>query len=463
MKWVVAGSVIAGILAALNLLIRPRLSQTRPNILLIITDDQRYDTMEYMPRTRSLIFDQGVEFSHAYATTPRCCPSRASILTGLYAHRHGVTDNDLVLDERTVFHDLREAGYFTGVVGKYLNSYPLHISDPPLPQFDYWVTFVSGAEIGFYVDPIFNVNGQVQQQTGYQTTLLRDYALDFLSKAQASGKPFALLFAPYAPHEPASPAPGQETLYQDLTRLPPPNYDEADVSDKPAWMQSRPRLEDDPNIRSAERYGVNSWRKQLRALAPLDETIETLINQLERQEALANTLIVFISDQGIAFGEHRLTHDKIFVYEEITHIPLAIRYPPAIAAPRTETRLVGNIDLAPTIYEVAGLPLPPDLDGRSLLTLLRGEEVAWRDALLIEGWPGHRSPVYAAVHTGRYVYVETLGQRSEFYDLESDPFQLENQIDNPLVADLIARLSQRLRELRPDWPPELPVGGNGGE
>jgi arylsulfatase A-like enzyme len=198
-------------------------------------------------------------------------------------------------------------------------------------------------------------------------------------------------------------------------------------------------------LRALIDYG---YRRHLQSLWSLDQAIGDILDQLQQQGRLDNTVIFYLSDNGFFWGEHRLTGKK-YVYEEASHVPFALRYPPLTAAGRTEARLVANIDIAPTIYDLAGLNIPADVDGRSLVPLLAGQ-AGWRDDLLIEGWP-EQTPPYRAVHTARHVYVETEGDRSELYDLERDPFQLENQANNPL-SPLVAEMRERLRQLQPGRP-----------
>ena len=419
----------------------------RPNFLIIIADDQRYDTLgSFMPRTQARIFNEGVQFTKGYVTTPLCCPSRASILTGMYAHRSGVRVNSDSLRKTTFAHHLHEAGYFTGLVGKYLNSW----DGSARPEFDFWSAFAGGGSR--YFNPRLNVNGSWSEHQGYMTYLLRDYALRFLNDAARKSQPFALIFAPNAPHagfDPAAgvsppgvapdPAPGDENLYKDLPLHRPPNYNERDLSDKPKWLQSLPPLT------PAQQKLLDSVRlSQLQTLQSLDQGIGAIVGLLERQGKLNNTVIFYISDNGFFWGEHRL-REKERAYEPSIHVPFALRYPKLVPRGRVENRLVANIDIAPTIYELAGLPIPVDVDGNSLVTLLERRS-AWRDELLIEAWPG-RVP-YEAVHTGRYVYIETKGDRSELYDLEKDPYQLENRFSDRGYAKVVAEMQERLKRLR---------------
>jgi len=406
----------------------------RPNILLIITDDQRYDTMEFMPLTKKRIFDEGVVFTNAYITTPVCGPSRASILTGMYAHHHNVRTNQDTLWRKTFVERLHQAGYYTGLVGKYLNSW----DGSYRPEFDFWAALEGGGSR--YYKPRLNVNGEWRFHRGYITHILRDFALQFLHSAAEQNRPFLLILSTTAPHGYPEPAPGDDSLYVDLQAYRPPNYNEADVSDKPHWLQAR-TLWKEPRIARMDTFRL----RQLQTLKSLDLAIDDILTELDNLRMADSTMVIFLSDNGYFWGEHRLK-EKVRVYEPSSRVPFAIRAPWLASRPRVETRLVANIDLAPTFYELVGRKLPPNVDGRSLVPLLQ-DQGEWRSELLIEAWP-NEYPSYTAIHTGRYVYVETEGDRSELYDLVSDPFQLENQIDNPAVADIVSRLQARLYDVR---------------
>jgi N-acetylglucosamine-6-sulfatase len=407
----------------------------RPNFLIIVSDDQRWDTFSraYMPLTFARLVDRGVRFSSAYVTTSLCCPSRSSILTGLYARHHGVRDNDDPLTRATVAQRLHAAGYYTALVGKYINSFN-HLRGR-LPEFDFTAL---GGNINQYYNPPLNVNGQLAVRRGYITYLLRDYALQFLRQAPRD-RPFLLLFTPNAPHEPADPAPGDGGLYPGLAPYRPPSFNEADVSDKPAWLRARPPL------RAIQVDSIDRLRrKQLQSLRALDRAVGALLDALRAEGRLDDTFVLFLSDNGYLWGEHRL-HTKPYVYDETHRVPLAVRYPPLAAGPRADAHLVANVDIAPTLYELAGLPIPPEVDGRSLVPLLRGA-APWRDALLLEGWPlaDGSGRTYQAIRTQRYAYIETRGDAAELYDLQRDPYQLENVASRPEYAALVSRLRTRL-------------------
>lgn len=438
LNFIVIIALVASTLGACQVL--PRINDTRPNFLIIVTDDQRYDTMEYMPNTQELIFDQGVTFSKGYITTPFCCPSRASILTGLYAHNHWVQVNEDPLEFRTMVEDIHRNGYYTGLVGKYLNSWKGDMR----PEYDFWVSFWGGTMKNYY-DPDLNVNGTWSKHTGYSTYLFRDFGVQFIEEASKQSKPFLLMYTPNAPHAPFTPAEEDVSLLTDLAPFRPLSFNEEDVSDKPDSISNMAPLSEE-DIKSID----NTRRRQLLTLMALDRTIPDLINKLRETGELDNTVIIFISDNGKHWGEHRLD-SKSTAYEESVKVPFAIRYPPLIPTPYVDNRIVANIDIAPTIYELSETRLPDLMDGTSLVSLFSGE-TEWRDHILLEAWPDRGA--WSAIHTGDYVYIETQGDLSEFYDLTLDPFEMDNAINDPQYAEMIAQLQQYLQtEKQPKTSP----------
>ena len=374
--------------------------QGPPNFLIIMTDDQGHDTLtnQFMPFTKSMIADQGINLTRGYMSTAVCCPSRASFLTGKYARHNGVHTNGDKLTETTVADRLQKAGYFTGLIGKYLNSWP----GDARPEFNYWACWVKD-----YNDPRMNIAGTFENVPGYLTYILRDYAMDFFDKLP-SDKPFFLLFTPHAPHGPATPAPGDENLYTDLPKWRPPSFNPESQPDKPSWLQDTPQLTQNQIDREVDNFRLN----QLRCLHSVDIAVRDLLVRLQEMGKLDNTFIVFYSDNGYFWGEHRLLA-KNRVYEEASHGPFALRYPQLVTTPRTDNHLIQVADLAPTMYELAGLSIPDDVDGRSLVPLMQ-DSADWRDAMLLEGWPGNREREhYQAIRTDRFVYVETDNDRSE--------------------------------------------------
>jgi len=409
----------------------PRVNDTRPNFLIIVTDDQRFDTMEFMPNTQQLIFDQGVTFSKGYITTPFCCPSRASILTGMYAHNHWVLVNEDPLEFRSMVEDIHRNGYYTGLVGKYLNSW----KGETRPEYDYWVSFWGGTMKNYY-DPDLDVNGTWSKHTGYSTYLFRDYVVQFLDEAGQQSKPFFLLYAPNAPHAPFTPAMEDKNLLTDLPPFRPESFNEADVSDKPASISNMAPLSDE-DIDSID----NTRRRQLLTQIALDRTIPDIINKLSEIGELDNTVIIFLSDNGKHWGEHRLD-SKSTAYEESVRVPFAIRYPALVPVPYIDDRLVANIDIAPTVYELSETRIPSTVDGRSMVGLFK-DGTEWRDHLLLEAWPDRGA--WSAIHTGDYIYIETEDDMSEFYDLTTDPYQMDNAINASQYQDLIFKLKQYLQ------------------
>lgn len=415
----------------------------RPNFLIIVTDDQRYDTMQYMPNTQELLFDQGVTFSSGYVTTPYCCSSRASILTGLYSHNHGVYVNEDKLNYKTVVEDMHNNGYYTGLVGKYLNSWDGSMK----PEYDFWVS-IWGGTVPSYYDPDLNVNGTWSKHTGYITYLFKDQAIQFLDEAADQRKPFLLLFAPNAPHAPYTPAKEDSALYLDLPPFRPASFNEEDISDKPESISNKPFLTEE-EIVSLDK----TRRRQILTLTALDRSIKEVLDKLEATGEMDNTVVIFISDNGKHWGEHRLDQ-KNTPYEESVKVPFAMRYPPLVPVPYTEDRLVANIDIAPTLYELSETKMPKIIDGVSLVSLLSGTDT-WRTSVLMEAWPdrGH----WTSVHTGQYVYIENDGYISEFYDLKVDPLEMENKINGDEYQTIIQELQATLQQ---EVVPKIISSGN---
>lgn len=394
---------------------------SRPNILVIVTDDQRpmTDALAVMPNVRSLFVDGGRDFPRSVVTTPLCCPSRSSILTGRYAHNTGVLTNGdegqvLAFDQDTTIEAyLKGAGYRTGIVGKFFNTWPLAMAPP---FFDRWATLSGG-----YQDPVMNVDGAVHHVEGYSTSILGSQTVGILDDFDATDDdaPWFLYVAPHAPHGPYTP----DEQYADAT-VPPwdpgPAFDERNIDDKPPWVRWRTysRSEAD-QLRAA----------QLRTLMSVDDMVGTVFDELERLGE-ADTLAVFMSDNGLLWGEHHIGDSKRFPYEGSVGVPLLIRWPGHVEAGTRDGRLAANIDVVPTIKEAVDGPASDDLrpDGRSLLSPIPHRR------LLLEYW---RSPDSPGVPSWRgllrrgWLYVEWRDDDGaitfrEFYDLRRDPFELHN-------------------------------------
>lgn len=432
----------------------------KPNVILIVADDLRADDLEYMPETKALIGGEGVTFENAFVTDPLCCPSRATMLRGQYTHNHGVEGNvppqggfqrfrDLGREESTVATWLDAEGYSTAYFGKYMNSYRgTHVP----PGWDEWY-----AVSGNYESNRYNDNGRIERhdpEQVHETDLLSDKANEHLRRTmEEDGSPFFAYLSPRAPHAPANPAARHEDAFSGVSLPRPPSFDEEDVSDKPAWLQERPRLEAGEVEEMEELY-----RQRLRSLLSVDEMVGRLVETLREGGELEDTYIAFTSDNGHHLGEHRLPAGKWTAYEEDIRVPLVMRGP---GVPEGEARehLVLNTDLAPTFAELAGASAQTPVDGRSLSPLLGDAPPpasGWRSAFMVEAGPFFEGagagepldrPRLEAVRTQDRLYVEYATGDRELYDLREDPYQLESQHEE---ADpgLLRRMEERLDALR---------------
>ncbi len=399
-------------------------AQTRPNILIIVTDDQR-GGLSMMPESRRRFVKQGVLYSPAFVTTPLCCPSRTSIMTGRDAHNHGVKANSprpgggaRALDHSTTIQRyLDDAGYHTGVIGKFLNG-PWRFSTRP-PHFDEWAT-VDGImkpkdEGRKWYDYPFNINGETTYTKGYITTVMGKLATGFIRR-NSGDTPWYLYLAPKAPHMPA-PA---ESRYDDL-RVGwwdgNPAVFEKDKSDKPPYVrQSRGDLGHANAVR----------KKQFRSLVSVDDMVKAIFDEL-RAQGEEDTLVFFISDNGYQWSEHGLTR-KGAPYSQSVNILMMARWPGHLARGGRNTRWAANIDIAPTVLQAAGIRRDPrmPIDGRSLL------DPAWRrDRILLEYWCNtSRCNPWASIRTRTDQFVEYYRRGrvifTEYYNLRRDPWQLVN-------------------------------------
>jgi arylsulfatase A-like enzyme len=417
----------------------------RPDIVLILTDDQRFDTLFAMHRVRHRLIEHGVKFARGLVPNAKCCPSRASILTGGHSHSTGVYNNtpphggfESFDDSSTIATWLNRAGYTTGFVGRYLNGYEgLYVP----PGWDRWVAF-SGRDYPYNMTWNYRLNVDGRWRSHGDTPA--DYATDVLAtEAEAfvrrtEGR-FFLLFAPYAPHPPAAPAPRHADRFAGIAPWRPPSYDEPDVSDKPSWVRSLPRL-------SAERreYADALRRRQLASLLAVDQAVGRIVDALRQTGRLGTTLIAFTSDNGYLWGEHRWI-DKVVAYEEAIRVPYVVRYDPLVTRPRTDRHLVANIDLAATFAHLGGVAAP-GAEGSSLLPLLADPGTPWRDALLLEHLQAASfpPPTFCGVRTGRHTYVRYRSGAEELYDLHADPYQLRNIASDPGAAGVVRKLRPRL-------------------
>jgi arylsulfatase A-like enzyme len=435
------------------------------NYLIIMTDDQRWDTLWAMPIVQQKLLRRGVRFTQAFVTTPLCCPARASFLSGgFYPHHTGVLDNTLPLGSARQFVDtntlplaLWRRGYQTALVGKYLNGYHKYLR-PAIPPG--WSTFLTigvggtGAQKSWF-NYLF-VQGSSGEQPGagsetagtqYLTDALRDKALQFLT--QAGPAPFFLYFAPFAPHVPATPAPGDEALFP-AYRYRDRAYGEANNRDKPLSMQAR--IARAPLVPGeADTFHQN----QLRSLQAVDRAVGAMVDLLQAQGKLEQTVIVYLSDNGYMWGEHGL-RGKNVPYEEAVRVPLVMVVPGI--APREEGALVtANLDVPATLLALAGLPVTGD--GLSLLPLMQHPQrrlkrpgQVFAEEVFLEGFGQALGYTWAALRTPRYKYIEYAhadnSTLTEFYDLDLDTYEMNNRVQRTEYASVITAMAARVQALR---------------
>jgi len=453
------------------------------NVVFILSDDHRYDFMGFMDEAPSYLetpnMDRmargGAHMKNAFVTTSLCSPSRASILTGQYTHRHGVVDNQSAVPDSAIFFPqyLQKAGYQTGFVGKWHMG---HSSAEPRKGFDYWVSFKGQ---GKYYNPTLNENGkQVSySDSTYITSLLTDKALTFLDERNKEN-PFFLYLSHKAVHANFKPAREDKGTYENEpvnypSTMFPPGYDLADAEGK----GFNPEPEDIPSPKEYNYEDVPNWVKEqrhswhgvdymyhgqiqfddfyhryLETLLGVDRSIGKVLSYLEKNNLMENTVVFYMGDNGFSFGEHGLI-DKRQAYEESIRVPLLV-YAPSMIAENTKVEpMVQNIDIAPTILELAGLKRPDNMDGRSFAPMLKGEKMAdWRKRIYYEYFwerPFPQTPTIHAVRTDSFKYIRYYGvwDINELYNIQDDP----DESNNLIRADKYRDLSKQLNSDIFDW------------
>lgn len=442
----------------------PKRPLQRPNLILIVTDDLDVRALSMLPKLRALFADKGTTFTNAFVTTPTCCPSRASILRGQYAHNHLVQTNErpdggfqkfysLGLESSTVATWLQAAGYKTVLIGKYLNDYPGNLPSTYVPPgWDEWYAKLASP---IYFNYKLNQNGRIvsygNKPEDYLTDVQAKIAVDFVQRAVSNAQPFFMYLSPTAPHNevanansiPPLAAPRHENEFTGAMAPRVPSFNESAVNDKPVWLRDAFPLLDANGISIVDEY----YRKRLQSMLAVEELIDNLIRTLEKLGAMENTYVFFTSDNGFHLGEHRLPPQKCTPYEEDIRVPLMVRGA-GVPAGRILNQIALNIDLAPTFAELVGIPTPEFVDGRSLVPLLNGnftQVPAWRQAFLVEFWqlPNLAFPTYQAIRTVDCKYVEWVIGDREIYELFDDPFELyslHRQISPQLMKNLASEL-----------------------
>ncbi len=453
-------------------------AEARPNILFILTDDQRWDAMSclghpflHTPHMDRLAQD-GARLANAFVTTSLCSPSRASFLTGAYAHTHGVRTNEgMAIDAGVPTFPLllQQAGYETAFLGKW----HMQPRANPRPGFDYWLSF---AGQGVYNNPRLNENGHNFQTEGYITDLLTDYAVKWLQRRRE--KPFCLYLSHKAVHGPFTPAERHKNAFPHAQIPQPAGFDDT-FEGKPEWIRAamirgaRPRQmrknRDKPvpsKIEPGEwNPAVKSRLDYYRCLLAVDEGMGRIFRTLTDLDVMDHTIIVFCSDNGYFMGEHR-RGDKRLMYEESIRIPFLVRYPPLVKPGTVIPEIALNIDLAPTLLDLAGVKAPDTVQGRSLRPLLAGQHVQWRHSFLYEyfqeAWlAGIPTMLGVRTESWKYVRYPEIQDLDEMYDLANDPIEMHNLAQDPAhqakLRELRAELDRLLKQTGYGNPPRTVV------
>jgi N-acetylglucosamine-6-sulfatase len=459
---------------------KPAAKQTRPNIVLIMDDDQSVNLQQFLTKTNAAIGAHGVTFDNSFVNYSLCCPSRSTMLTGQYAHNHGVRGNQLPSGGysklaptigNTLPVWLQRAGYYTAHIGKFLNGYGSTGPDTDVPPgWNEWYGSIDNPDQftgGTYTayGYTLNENGQivhygstpdVADPATYQTDVYSNKAADFITRRAPSDKPFYLSVAPRDPHAEAAAcncagdnpraAPRYENTLAGLTAPRNPDFNEADVSDKPSNVKDLPLLNQTGIDNVDARY-----RARAEAVLGVDDLVQHVVNTLKQQGELNNTVLMFTSDNGFFHGEHRVPQGKVRLYEPSIRVPLLIRAP-GMPKGVHRSQPVGNVDLAPTILDFAHAKAGRKEDGNSLVPIMLHK----RD------WPGRGMDLetyftpdtledpedpplnYQGVRTDRYLYANYGTGEQELYDLRNDPFELQNAATNPAYAGVKVAMQQLL-------------------
>jgi arylsulfatase A-like enzyme len=411
----------------------------------------------------------GVVFENGFVTTPLCCPSRVSILSGQYVHNHKVYTDRMPLGGAPKYDDsecvavwLQEAGYRTAYFGKYLNGYEDVMPYGVVPPgWDVWKAFLSknisaDDDVGsaqYFFDFSLSENGTAveypKSKDNFSADVVTNNALAFIRDERDT--PFFMMVGYYNPHSPYISAPRHKDTfranagdYWDWVQYRPPNFNEEDIRDKPDYIGELSPLSPDE---------IDTAHKQiLRSLLSVDDGVASILAALEKADLDQNTIIVYLSDNGLTLGDHRFGAAKNCPYEACVKVPFIV-YAPGFYAPRMDTHLVANIDLAPTIADWAGVSAPDYVDGISMAPILENPSVAWRDDILFEHWPteegvGSIVPEFYTVRTAEWKYTEYSTGEVELYDLVNDPYELENLAGKRDYKEVQAELAARLRELK---------------
>jgi len=411
----------------------------RPNVLVVITDDQpvRNSGMWLLDSVSGL---DSVTFENAFTNNPVCCPSRATMLSGLYDHHTGVTSNqngDRFDDSASVATWFNDAGYRTGLYGKYLNGYPFESTSAP-PGWNDWRAFVGRPDyLGYELAENDKVVSYGSEPADYSTTVLGDKLISMIEEAN---EPFFAVFSPYASHGPLVSSPEHTGVHAGKRVRKPRNFNRL-MTDPPSWIADRPRL----RWSQVASYIRATWE----TLEAVDDVVEAALGVLEEQGELDNTIIAYISDNGFSLGSHRIPR-KFCAHEECIRVPFLISAPGV--PPRNEDALVSNVDLAPTLADLAGVAHPA-VDGRSLGPLMRADVTTLHRPILLHtrrsrSKPSFASPTYSGIRTKRWKLIDYRNGESELYALPRDPHELTNLAAKASYQQRIRKLRKKLAKLQ---------------
>jgi len=427
------------------------------NIIFILSDDHRHDFMGFMGRPAFLntpnmdrLARNGTHLKNAFVTTSLCSPSRASIFTGQYSHRHGVIDNQTDIPDGTIFFPeyLQNAGYETAFFGKWHMG---HDTDRPRPGFNKWVSFKGQ---GVYYNPEINVDGRIERVKGYISDILTDYALNWLINERDPGKPFFLFLSHKAVHAMFKPAERHLGLYDnEKIEYPATMADtEENYQGKPRWVREQRNSWHGVDYMYHGAMDFDTfYRRYCETLLGIDDSIGRVLDCLEENDLNQSTMMMYMGDNGFSFGEHGLI-DKRHMYEESIRVPFIASCPGLIEPGTTVHPMVQNIDIAPTLLEWAGAEVPAYMNGMSMLPLFNGKkDPVWRDSIFYEyywEWNYPQTPTVHGIRTEQYKYMHYHGiwDDDELYDIESDPDEMQNLIHEPEFQDIVKDLNNRVFE-----------------
>jgi N-acetylglucosamine-6-sulfatase len=466
------GLLFSGTYSGISADLRKAAAQTvpaRPNIVFILTDDMRKDDLRYMPKTSTLLEQEGMSFENAFVSNALCAPSRATIMRGQYSHQNGVWSNSATdspttriggwqayqekgNEEDNVATRLQGAGYRTGLFGKYMNRYA-HTTYKPLGWDRWFAVSTSGDPSYFNYD--VNDDGTIwhygANDSDYMTDVLSSKTNAFIANSAPLSQPFFAYVAPIAPHAPATPAPRDAHTFDGVEGPRYSSFDEAVISDKPPWIRQLPRLTSD-RVSDID----NSHENRVESLQAVDDMVQGVVRTLRDAHEMRNTYIFFTSDNGFHLGEHRIPEQKWRPYEEDVRMPLLVRGPGVVAG-STTYKMALNTDFMSTFLDLACSSASPcDTqnwsyvpDGRSLESVLHGTATTWRSAVLLEASANY-SPAYRGIRTSgtsgapKRKYIEYRDSVRELYALGPDPRERTNAYDSASSPNALAA---RLHEL----------------